>query len=81
MEDLVNHRYDGKGSELRGDLRSLLAQGLVERRTAFVAQGRHRLAVLVLTKAGRKVAEAKRAFGVSWPVSSDRDISARHRDL
>lgn len=61
VEDLVNHRYDGKGSELRADLRSLLAQGLVERRTAFVAQGRHKLAVLVLTKAGRKVAEAKRA--------------------
>ena len=60
VEDLVNHRYGGKGSELRADLRSLLAQGLVERRTAFVDQGRHKLAVLVLTKAGRKAVEAAR---------------------
>jgi len=60
VEDLANHRYGGKGSELSQDLRGLVAQGLVQRRTALVAQGRHKLTVVVLTKAGKRAAEAGR---------------------
>ena len=59
-EDLIHHRYGGNRGALREDLRSLLAQGLVQRRTALVAQGRHKLVVLVLTKVGRKATEAGR---------------------
>ncbi len=58
IEDLVSHRYLGNDKALRDDLRSLLAQGLVEKRTALVAQGRQKLAVLVLTKAGKRTVEA-----------------------
>lgn len=60
VEDLSNHRYGGKGDDLSHDLRSLLAQGLVQRRTALVAQGRHKLTVVVLTKAGKRAAEVGR---------------------
>jgi hypothetical protein len=58
VEDLVKHRYGGKSHELREDLRSLLALGLVQRRTALVANGRQKLTVLVLTKAGKRAVEA-----------------------
>jgi hypothetical protein len=61
IEDLVSHRYIGNDKAVREDLRSLLAQGLVEKRTALVAQGRQKLAVLVLTKAGKRNVESGRA--------------------
>jgi hypothetical protein len=60
IEDLARHRYAGRNSELQDDLRSLSAQGLVQRRTAVVAHGRHKLTVVVLTKAGKRAAEASR---------------------
>jgi len=61
IQDLANHGYGGKSGELANDLRSLAAQGLVQRRTALVAQGRHKLTVVVLTKAGKRAAEAGRS--------------------
>ena len=60
VEDLVTHRYQKNAAPMREDLRALLAQGLVQRRTALVAQGRQKLAVLVLTKAGVRTLEARR---------------------
>lgn len=61
IDDLVKHRYAGKAAELEADLKSLAAQGLVKKRTALVAKGQLKLDVLVLTKAGRRVAETKRS--------------------
>jgi hypothetical protein len=60
VQDLAYHRYGGKSQELDRDLQSLLALGLVQRRTALVANGRYKLTVLVLTKAGKRAAEAHR---------------------
>ena len=61
VQDLAYHRYSGKNQELERDLQSLLALGLVQRRTALVANGRYKLTVLVLTKAGKRAAESHRA--------------------
>ena len=60
LEDLSNQRYGGKGADLREDMRALLSQGLVQKRTALVDKGRHKLTVVVLTKAGKRVAESSR---------------------
>jgi len=55
--DLIRQRYPGRTTELREDLRSLLAQGLVARRTLYVGRQKEKLAVLALTKAGKKMLE------------------------
>ena len=60
VEDLANHKYDGKSAVLREDVRSMLSQGIVQRRTALVDKGHHKLTVLVLTKAGKRLAERGR---------------------
>lgn len=60
VQDLANHRYGGSSAHLRDDLQSLLALGLVQRRTALIANGRQKLAVLVLTKAGKRAVERTR---------------------
>lgn len=57
--DLANHLYQGKATQMQQDLRFLTAMGLIQRRTALVAQGRAKLAVLVLTKAGKRVIEGR----------------------
>lgn len=57
VQDLCNHKYQGKSSEMEKDLETLIARGLVQKRTALTAQGRGRLVLCVLTKAGRSVAE------------------------
>lgn len=56
-QDLSNHRYQGRSSEMNGDLESLIARGLVQKRTALTARGREKLVVCVLTKAGRAAAK------------------------
>lgn len=56
-EDLSNHRYRGHSAVMRDDIDSMLAQGMLQRRTALVAKGRHKLVVFVLTKAGQTAAE------------------------
>lgn len=59
VRDLANHRYLGNASSMQQDLRFLSALGLVQKRTALIAQGRAKLSVLVLTKAGKRVLEAR----------------------
>jgi hypothetical protein len=59
-EDVSNHRYKGHGAVMRDDIDDLLARGLIQQKTAMVAQGRHKLTVLVLTKAGLRAAERNR---------------------
>lgn len=60
-EDLSNHRYRGHSAVMRDDLDSMLAQGMLQRRTALVAKGQHKLVVFVLTKAGQTAAERHRS--------------------
>src|SRR5215470_2093446 len=56
-EDLARQRYPGRTGALREDLRSLLAQGLVTRRTLYVGRQKEKLTVLALTKAGKNMLE------------------------
>src|SRR5712691_13442826 len=49
VADLLRVRYAGKTEEMNEDLRSLTAQGLVQRRTAWVGGRQQNLDVLVLT--------------------------------
>lgn len=59
-EDLSNHRYRGHSAVMRDDLDSMLAQGMLQKRTALVAKGRQKLVVFVLTKTGQAAAERNR---------------------
>ncbi|HEX2453129.1 MAG TPA: hypothetical protein VHI99_05480 [Vicinamibacterales bacterium] len=59
VEDLLRHRYHGNGADLREDLRSLQAQGLVQRRTAWIGGRRGKLDVLVLTRRGKEFLEGR----------------------
>src|SRR5258708_24998189 len=49
VQDLSNHRYPGESSKMEHNLASLIALGLVQRRTAALDRGRGTLTVLVLT--------------------------------
>jgi hypothetical protein len=55
LQDLLVHRYRGRICQLRDDVSSLAAQGLVQQRTAPVRRGR--LEVVVLTPAGKRLLE------------------------
>jgi hypothetical protein len=56
MEDLVN-RYGGNAGRMRQDVRSLAAQGLVQRRPVWLSPRNEKLTVLVLTRAGKDLLE------------------------
>lgn len=60
VQDLVNHKYKGNSTELQQDLRALVAQGLVQRRTAWLHGGKGQLSVVVLTRAGKDLLEHNR---------------------
>jgi DNA-binding MarR family transcriptional regulator len=55
-EDLVEHRYDGEPSQAHRDLKHLVEQGLVQRRTTY----RERDVYLALTRNGRRHIEHNR---------------------
>jgi DNA-binding MarR family transcriptional regulator len=55
VEDLSRHAYGNQPSRLQRDLRSLAAQGLIQRRTAWVGGRQGRLDVLVLTRSGKRL--------------------------
>src|ERR1051326_3709442 len=57
VEDLGRFRYRGQQAEMREDLDSLAAQGLVQERTAWAGSKSGKLAVVVLTQRGKSILE------------------------
>ena len=57
VENILHARYNGSTSQISEDLRSLLAQGLVQRRIAWIGGKQGKLPVLVLTKSGKQLLE------------------------
>ena len=55
VEDLLRIRYGGAKTQMRDDLKSLSAQGLVQQRRTSVDRRRGHLDVLVLTRQGKDV--------------------------
>src|SRR5207253_2429421 len=55
VEDLAHQRYAARPGDMRQDLHSLLAQGLLSRRTLYVGTNREKLTVVALTKAGKEI--------------------------
>jgi hypothetical protein len=68
VEDIGLSRYPGRAQQLREDLDSLTAQGLVQRRTAFVGGRQRQLDVLVLTRAGKDLLQRARPAGSTQAV-------------
>ena len=56
VEDLATFRYAGNHSHVRQDLANLQAQRLIQRRTVSLPKGQGTLAVVVLTREGKRVA-------------------------
>ena len=57
MEDLARERYQGSTAKMRGDVRQLSSQGLVQTRSLWLGKERDRLVVVTLTRKGKKVLE------------------------
>jgi hypothetical protein len=55
LTDLARHRYLGDASQMRDDLRSLRAQGLLQSRRVWINGKGQQLEVLVLSKRGKEV--------------------------
>ena len=55
-EDLVQYRYSGDASQARGDLKHLLEEGLVQRRTTYPARNMY----VALTRNGQRYIERNR---------------------
>ena len=60
VEDLTHHRYAGEGTQMQQDLRSLMDQGLIQKRTAWLNNNQGKLSVVVLTRAGKNALEQVR---------------------
>jgi hypothetical protein len=58
--DLVEGPYHGDGARLAQDVKSLRAQGLLDRRTIASDENGHTMGVLALTEDGRALLEAQR---------------------
>jgi hypothetical protein len=56
-DDLRSQRYPGRDGDMRRDLRSLVEQGLVQRRTVLTGARRQKLTVVVLSRRGKDVLE------------------------
>jgi hypothetical protein len=59
-EDLASQRYPGRAADMRRDLRSLIDQGLVQRRSVWTRVGRAKLPVVVLSKRGKELLECEK---------------------
>jgi hypothetical protein len=62
VPDLAAQRYQGDVNRMNENLRSLADQGLVQRRTLWTGAQRRKLAVVVLTKEGKRVLEREGAL-------------------
>lgn len=60
VPDLLAHRYQGKAKPFEEDLRHLLEQGLLARRTVWTAGKGRSLTVAVLTKRGKGLLDGQR---------------------
>jgi hypothetical protein len=64
-DDLASQKYLGRAEDMRHHLRSLIDQGLIQRRTVWTGPHRHELTVVVLTKRGKDVLEREAEAGSS----------------
>ncbi|HEY1760649.1 MAG TPA: hypothetical protein VGG72_35065 [Bryobacteraceae bacterium] len=55
LADLAHYRYQGNAALMQQDLRSLRAQGLVQTRTVWAGPKSEKLALVALTKVGKKL--------------------------
>jgi hypothetical protein len=69
-EDLARFQYGGKTAEMRDDLGSLRAQGLVQQRTVWTGAKGEKLNLAVLTKTGREILEREARHGSTGQVYS-----------
>jgi len=53
-DDLALYRYSGRATQLSEDLRNLMRQGLVEKKTVWTGRHREELTFLALTKTGKR---------------------------
>jgi hypothetical protein len=60
-EDIIQHKYDGRETAFKQDLRNLRNLGLVDQRTVKHGRSGRQFTVLVLTRRGRKQAERVQA--------------------
>ena len=60
IEDLLRHQYNGQALPMQQDLRSLAAQGLIQRRGAWIRRKKATLEVVVLTRSGKGLLERNR---------------------
>lgn len=60
LQDLARNKYANNAAQMRQGLRSLIAQGLIQRHTACIGKNRAALAVLVLSKRGKEFLEHAR---------------------
>jgi hypothetical protein len=73
LEDLARYHYRGQEAEMRDDLMSLRAQGLVQQRTVWIngKEGKaEKLTVLVLTRTGKKLLETHAIPGAAQKMFS-----------
>lgn len=61
LADLANYRYQGKTVLMQQDLRSLRAQGLIQTRTVWSGPKSEKLALVALTKQGKKLLQEARS--------------------
>lgn len=55
LEDLARYQYAGDRAQMMQDLRSLRAQGFLQRRTIWTGGRRDRMTVLALTRRGKEI--------------------------
>ncbi len=55
VDDLAQFAYHGNRAQMMQDLRSLRAQGLLQRRTVWTGGNRSRMTVLALTRRGKQI--------------------------
>ena len=64
VEDLAQHHYQGNAARMAQDLRSLVSQGLLMRRTVPMGRNRQqKITVLVLSREGKRVIEKEHQAG------------------
>ena len=59
VEDLTRQRYAGDGAKMLPDLRSLVAQGLAQRRTIWAGKHQGKIEFVALTRQGKRLLESE----------------------
>lgn len=66
INDLERYRYQGDTTKMRQECRQLLAERLIETRSLWLGRNRERLAVVTLTRRGKRVLEQSGEPGVFY---------------